>query len=213
MSVVCRLSGLTCCICVKITHHHMAADAAAKRRRRSTAELVAERTALVDLRARLPFVSQSALAAVLAIAQKEKLPDIANRKDVRKSRDEHTSVMTPYGEIHQRLVDPGTGRQFEVQHPFSMLYHTCKTSPAMASLMRSVRTTAPGMPLSLVFYCDEITPGNQLSYKNQRKTWGFYWTVLEYGHAALSSEDARKHVNMCVCIFVFVTTIFVTTKQ
>ena len=173
----------------------MAVDATAKRRRRSTAELAAERTSLVDLRARLPFISQSALTSVLAIAQKEKLPDLALRKDVRRSRDTHTSVETPYGGIHQRLVDPDTGRQFEIQYPFSMLYHSCKSSPAMAALMKSVRTAVPGKPLSLVFYCDEISPGNQLSYKNKRKTWGFYWSVLEFGNA-LSSEDARNHVIM-----------------
>ena len=45
------------------------------------------------------------------------------------------------------------------------------------------------MPWSLILYADEILPGNQLAYKNKRKMWGIYWTILNLGSAALSDEE------------------------
>ena len=167
--------------------------AAAKRRRHTAESLEADRSSLTQLRSRLPFISQSALATILGIARTETLPTISTRRGIRSSRDLSSSMITPYGELHQQLVDETTGTKFEIQHPCCMLYQTCKISAAFAALMSQVRDSSPAAPLSLVFYCDEITPGNQLSYKNKRKTWGFYWSILELGNVALSFEDIRRH--------------------
>ena len=166
---------------------------APKKRKRLTAEeLDVEQAALVDLRANIPFVSQSALVPVLRIAQAKDLPKIGRRAAAREARDKFIFKKTPYGPIHQVVPDK-FGRRFEVQHPFAMMWHLCHTSLAMTNLMKSLPPSSSSNPLSLVFYCDEVTPGNQLSYRNMRKVWAFYYSILQFGVAALSCEDIAVH--------------------
>ena len=47
-----------------------------------------------------------------------------------------------------------------------MLHEVCETSVAMSNLVEQLPESSPANPLALVFYTDEITPGNALSYKN-----------------------------------------------
>jgi hypothetical protein len=80
----------------------------------------------------------------------------------------------------------------EVQNPFAMLYHIANVSPYVAKVISdSAEPSTAAAPWKLVLYGDEITPGNQLSYKGDRKFWGFYWTVTQFGSAALSDEVHR----------------------
>jgi hypothetical protein len=160
-----------------------------KRKKLNVGELDAEHAALVDLRANIPFVSQSALMAILRIAQVKDLPKIGRRADAREARDKFIGTKTPYGPIHQVVPDK-FGRRFEVQHPFAMMWLLCHTSLAMTNLMKSLPPSSSSKPLSLVFYCDEVTPGNQLSYRNMRKVWAFFYSILQFGVAALSCEDS-----------------------
>ena len=108
-----------------------------KRQRLSPNELDAELAALVDLRAGIPFVSQSALAAILKLAEANELPKVGTRRMVRAARDKFVAKQTPYGTIHQVITDK-SGRQFEVQHPFAVLWELCRTSPAIAELVKSL---------------------------------------------------------------------------
>ena len=83
------------------------------------------------------------------------------------------------------------GVVFEVQNPFAMLYR-CSQTHGLKPLVQSVLeglSAAPDRPLNIVLYGDEITPGNALAHKHRRKSWGIYWTLLEFGPAALSCED------------------------
>lgn len=160
-----------------------------KRARLGAAERRDQLTAVVDLRARIPFISHRALAAVLQIAKDETLPRIGSKKVISDSRDTRVSKRTPYGAIHQQIPLGSSGKTFEIQHPLAMLHEVCETSVAMSKLVEQLPESSPANPLALVFYTDEITPGNALSYKNQRKTWGFYWSIYEFGPAALSIED------------------------
>lgn len=148
-----------------------------------------QHTAVVDLRAKIPFISHRALAAVLQIAKDETLPWIGSKKVISDSRDTRVSKRTPYGAIHQQIPLGSSGKTFEIQHPLAMLHEVCETSVAMSNLVEQLPESSPANPLALVFYTDEITPGNALSYKNQRKTWGFYWSIYQFGPAALSIED------------------------
>ena len=72
---------------------------------------------LVSLKARPPFVSQSALGALLRLAKEEELPDIASRNVVREARDKYVQLNTPYGPVHRHL-DLGGGIQAESQTPY-----------------------------------------------------------------------------------------------
>ena len=154
------------------------------------------------LRDRLPYISQSALAAILKAARDEDLPE-GNRQDFREARDAVSHTSTPYGPICQVInipvADGGDPMPIEVQHPIAMLYQSCLLSrPLSALIRRCVEQRPPTLarPWSLVLYADEVTPGNQLGYKNKRKFWAIYWSVLEWGPQALSDEDRRQTKNL-----------------
>ena len=157
--------------------------------------IMAERPAkfakIQSIRSRLPFVSQSALSALVKVAKEEGLSDVCNRHDVRRARDKTIKEVTQYGPLHNttRVNDDFS---LEFQHPVAILSHLCKVSGCFSKLIaRTAAATppSPATPWRIIFYCDEILPGNQLAYKNQRKFYGFYWSVLEFGGAALSDED------------------------
>ena len=158
---------------------------------------------LASLRARLPYVSQSALAAVLKIAERESLPS-GSRRDIGRSRDAVVEETTPYGPLHAKVPVPllaaGDNFELEIQHPFAMLYYMCTKSADLSALVRSTYTQkVPTVadPWHLIIYSDEILPGNQLAYKNDRKMWGVYWSILEFGSAALADEEAWFEFCMC----------------
>ena len=166
--------------------------------RSSMAERPTKLARLQSLRDRLPFVSQSALHAILKIAKDEELPDISSRCDLRDARDAVARVLTPYGELCQivklRGAD-GPEIPIQIQSPFAMLHHTCANSRPLTALMKwCIEKQQPtlGKPWNIVLYADEVTPGNQLAYKNSRKFWAIYWSVLEWGPQALADEDRRQ---------------------
>ena len=150
---------------------------------------------LQSLRAKLPFMSQSALSAVLQVAAQEPLPIGASRADVRAARNAIASQRTPYGTVHQTIelesIKGGT-ISFEIQHPLSMLYHAASVSESLSKLLLRVSTStpsSPSQPWKLALYTDEILPGSQLAYKNTRKMWGVYWSILDWGSAVLADEE------------------------
>ena len=147
-----------------------------------------------SLRDRLPFVSQSALAALLRIACTEELPE-APRKDIRDARNTASRISTPYGTLHKDLKfkdDEGNDITMEIAHPCAMLYHVSLVSASFSAIvLRTAQHTPPTLtePWHIILYTDEILPGNQLAYKSRRKMWAVYWSVLEFGAAILSGED------------------------
>ena len=140
---------------------------------------------LSELRSRLPFVSQGALASLLKVAQEEGLPESCGRRGIRESRDAIVNTQTPYGTLHQSVVIDDT--TIEVLHPFASLWHAANKCAAFAPLLD--RASKHAQPWNIILYADEVLPGNQLAHKHARKTWCWYWTVAEFGPAALSSEE------------------------
>ena len=119
---------------------------------------------LVTLKARIPYVSQSALSAILRLAQTEALPDVRDRRDLRNARDNHVRVSTPFGPLHQRMALSG-GITTEVQHPLAMLYKACADSEQFSALVSRTYDKfpcTPSRPWRICVYTDEVTPGNQL---------------------------------------------------
>lgn len=155
----------------------------------------AKRARLQRLRDKLPYISQSALGAVLAVAEQEGLPPAASRFAIARARNDCCQTATPYGRIHQTL---SVGcLEFEVQSPFAMLYHVARTSPYVADVISAATRRKPSTvvdPWHLILYADEITPGNQLAYKSERKFWGFYWSVAQFGSAAIADEDMHSEI-------------------
>ena len=47
-----------------------------------------------------------------------------------------------------------------------------------------------GNKVRLIVYSDEVTPGQQLNARNDRKTHAVHWSLADFPIAALSCEDA-----------------------
>lgn len=159
------------------------------------------------LRARLPHMSQAAYAAMLAAGKNGELDELhgaLRRAEVRKSRDAVSQTQTIYGALHQevRLSDDLT---MEVCAPAAMLAHASCLGPIRRLLERAL-AGSESRRLNLILYADEVTPGNNLAHKHARKTWAWYWSVQEFGPAALASEDRTglttlpTQSNLCRCM-------------
>ena len=146
---------------------------------------------LNNLRARIPYLSQSALAAILAEAKREPLPDVASRTTIRNAEASAVAVSTPYGDLHQRVVI-NDSLEVAVCMPAPMLYHCAQVSASVKSLLQrrlSQQAPTPSAPWGAILYLDEVVPGNPLAHRNARKTWAVYWSIKEFGAAVLSDED------------------------
>ena len=133
------MCGLCVCVCVCV-FRQMCAERAAwiaaamaesppvKRAKRD------EELATVKLRARLPHMTQTALASLLRIAATQRLPEVMTTKNLRAGRRAYVRNVTPYGPVLQH-IDAGNG-PIAVQHPFAMLYRVCQTSERFSSLVK-----------------------------------------------------------------------------
>ena len=152
---------------------------------------------LSSLRARLPYISQAALSAVLEEVNREAAPK-ASRKDIRAARDDAVKTQTAYGTLHQSLqvaAKEGPPETLEYQHPGAMLCYLVKHSPSLSALVSRTllsKPCSPQQPWNVLVYTDEVLPGNQLAYKHARKLWAVYWSVAEWGPAALADEEPNN---------------------
>ena len=158
-----------------------------------------KRAEISHLSSRMPFASGRALSSLLtslspADLQTGRAPD-AVRNSIRAERDALAKTATPFGPLHQTITanTKGGPLPIEVQHPLAMLHYLSARSTSVANLMSRAAAAAPpthDRPWRLVLYCDEVLPGNALAHKTQRKSWHWYWSILEWGAAALSDEVA-----------------------
>ena len=151
---------------------------------------------LADLRARLPHMSQSAMAAFIREAQRE-LPEIGGRTEsIRRARRIMLDVQTPYGPLIQSLrLDAVKGSPIDIPvlHPWAMLHVASQQCPGFAKLLRATLQRQPCSPLQpwdLCVYGDEVTPGNKQKAANARKVWAIYFSFLSFGGAVLCNEHA-----------------------
>ena len=101
--------------------------------------------------------------------------ELVDRHALRKARNEVLHTTSAYGTIMQKLELVGVdGRPIviNVADPFAMLNHMVKNCPGFASLVKRTAEHSPcsyEKPWRLALYSDEVVPGNQLSFHNQRK--------------------------------------------
>ncbi len=162
--------------------------------------IMAERDAklrrLNAFRRRRPHITANALAETLKAVEEEGLPELHNRNQLRESRDHIASETTPFGPIVQDInVEDTSGRMMSIPiaSPFAMLWVMCMQSAAFAALMKQrleVCPTSYEHPWNVILYSDEVTPGNPLKTANERKFQAVYFSFLELGPHALSSEQA-----------------------
>ena len=152
-----------------------------------------------DLRCTMPYVSQTALASIIRYSREHGgLPSAAaDRREIRYARDVTTiKNETPYGPLHRSvqiaLAGAGGGASVEIQDPWAMLFCAAGESGWFSELLRYTfekHPCSPGAPWHFVLYTDEVTPGNALAARNERKAQVLYWSIFEFD-AYLSNERA-----------------------
>ena len=156
-----------------------------------------DRLSIGSLRARLPYMSQTALAEVLRLAANYSLPSCpGGTKRLRQDRNATCLQETPYGALHQSVSLPavdGGEVCLDFQAPLPMLHVAASTSVSFQKFLLRVLAASPSTPQRpwrVMVYFDEVTPGNQLSSANRRKSQCVYWTIAEFGDTALVDEEA-----------------------
>ena len=167
------------------------------KRSKGSEDSAASRRRLSDLRSGAPYTSQSALSAVLEHVRDHGLPSNSlSRRTLNRARDAIATQSTPYGNlvktIELQCIAPLVPITFDVACPFSMLHLAAKTKQFGALLQDALKrdTPSPTRPWGLIYYCDEITPGNGLKAENLRQTQSVYYSFLNLGSAVLAKEDA-----------------------
>ena len=120
------------------------------------------------------YVSNAALANVLKNIKED--PSVLeaglSRWAVKRKREKDVRVSTFFGQLMQKmtlsLLD-GSNMEARFVHPICLLDHLIQTSAWFASLMASTMQQFPA-EWNLVWYADEVTPGNALRPLNHRKT-------------------------------------------
>ena len=182
------LSAVILALAAVVVHTAIAAMAATETR-------PAKRARMLSLQHRLPYMSQSALAAVVQEAAREPLPDHCTRSEIRLGRDEVCSQDTPYGKLHQKIelmTTTGAAAHVEYCAPIPMLYVAARTSePFRALILRTMAQfpPTPSTPWNLIGYTDEIVPGNALSYENIHKVQALYYSFKEFGYSLCDEES------------------------
>jgi hypothetical protein len=146
---------------------------------------------------RRKFVSVSALADILKDLKEHGLPDAISRSSIKRARDsEFDSYVIPgYGAV-VRPINSGTDENgdpcmFWLADSRACLYYMIKECPKLERFIQQrllEHPCSPGSPWNIIIYNDEISPGNQLLHHNRRKSQAFYYSFMEFGAEALSSE-------------------------
>ena len=143
------------------------------------------------LRYTMPYVSQTALASIIRYSKDHGgLPSsAADRREIRHARDVTTiKNETPYGPLHRSvqmaLSGAGGETSVEIQDPWAMLYCSSSESGWFSALLQYTlekHPCSPSHPWHIVLYSDEVTPGNALAARNDRKAQCIYWSIWEFG--------------------------------
>ena len=148
---------------------------------------------LEDFRRRIRHVSASALSSILS--ERDQLPDLGSRADIRDARDMVLNADTPYGPILKELMLEGAKGVMVpllILCPFAMLWTVYYESEAFRCFFNECLDRFPNdyeHMWDMLLYSDEVVPGNQLSHDNHRKHWVIYYSFLQFGALLLTSED------------------------
>ena len=126
----------------------------------------------------------------------------ALRREMFEADNDLQQVHTAYGPLFQIFEIPSSngGQMLQVTYvcPFAFLYYACTYAPSFAEFLeasigqrglasRPVPAPSSGhaVPVdvpkaSVVFYYDEVTPGNALRPDKGRQYLAVYWTLLEF---------------------------------
>lgn len=135
-------------------------------------------------------ISRSGLEAVLKDLKDREFPSAISRQTVKRQRDTTVEVQTPLGcllssysvtlpEQKKTAKKPAKSVELPFLAPLPLLYHLCAQESEFARMMRHVfdrYKPSRQQPLSILGYADEISPGNVLAHRLERKVQVIYWS-------------------------------------
>lgn len=151
---------------------------------------------LEALRRDNPHVSASALSALLEDIEQNGLPDLTGKKHVKEARDYTLEQHKAYGpmlETVQLVNVDGTSQDMVVVNMCTLLQAMFQMDGGMTSLIKRTILKTPcsvESPWHLIYYSDEVVPGNVLSADVSRKVQCVYISIMEFGPLALSREES-----------------------
>ena len=135
------------------------------------------------------YVSQSALARILRVAEEDGIPAASSRATQYRARKATCETQTPYGKLIETVTIDGA--DIPVCNPLPVLHHTCEISPSFRELLTmklDQRRPTQDRPWRMCFYQDGISPASPLLQDDDRKVFAFYWSFVEFGEY-LSCEE------------------------
>lgn len=141
-------------------------------------------------------VSESGVAAVLKAASEDpELLEYTSRSTLKRSLQETVHVKNEFGDLIEtktlEKVNKRGAHTFPVVNPVVLLCHCLSAFNSFAEHILDVYSKNPctrDKPWRIALYSDEITPGNPKLSVNLRKAQAVYWSILELGEEAMTSE-------------------------
>eukprot|EP00435_Cladocopium_sp_Y103_P038845 s1274_g10.t1 len=151
---------------------------------------------LQSLQRTVPYVSKSALSAILQDVATKGVPPLHSHKHILEStKMALQQAGAKYGNVLQQWpvenVDGSTGHLWLCNF-WTYLYALCWEGGSYRDLLHRT-AQACGMseekPMQLCVYTDEVIPGNILG-KCERRTWAIYCSFMDFSLKTLGSEYA-----------------------
>ena len=162
----------------------------------ATEERTSKLRKLENFRRSIPFVSAAGLSAILQEVDKVGVPELHQRKHLQEARDakvmQHQSYGPMIGDMKVHLTT-GEEKSIKVINFLSLLSACYEQEGSMHQLLKETAAKFPpssSRPWSLIFYSDEIVPGNVLSSDTSRKLQMCYVSFAEFGPVNLAREHA-----------------------
>ena len=135
------------------------------------------------------FVSLAGIEGLLKDLAGQQVEPIS-RRTLKRAREEDVAS---HGCILKSLDIVVDGKAQKVQYldPKAFLQAAVKNSRGFAEMLGQLQTGQSfASPLSWCLYIDEVTPGNALRPRQNRKVFVAYWSCLEWTTRVLQSEEA-----------------------
>jgi hypothetical protein len=151
---------------------------------------------LTNMRRGLPYMSASAMSALLKDVKEQGLPEMIGRKDITAARVEAIQKAdAPFGSLVQSVQVMGrNGKPMAVDiiSPLAFLAHAFQQPGGFHDLMARRLQECPCSLESqwdFLLYSDEVTPGNPLG-EARRKLWVMYRSFKQTGPIGCRKDNA-----------------------
>lgn len=163
---------------------------------------------LEGLRRNNPQITASALSEVIQDIELNGLPDLHSRKHVAEARDHTVKGYNAYGPMLSTtnvVCKDGAEKPLLFVNFLTMLHAAYQQGGGLQELVARTLTQHPctaQKPWRIIYYSDEVVPGNVLSADVSRKVQCIYISFMEFGPVALSKEEAWFCIMACRSSFV-----------